>query len=92
MTDTNRLASHVCGSNYKLEGEDVALKPKEEYPEWLWTMDVTRPKPGSDQLEPGTMEYFHALREEQQRRHRTITKGKRFLKDKFIDRKFYEEF
>lgn len=51
--DPHRLASHVCGSNYRLEGEDIELRPKEEYPDWLWTINVERPKPTSEELEKG---------------------------------------
>ncbi len=63
-TDTHKLATHCCGLDYRLEGTDPPLKPDSEYPDWLWTMDVKRPLPSSDQLEPGTMEFFLRCREE----------------------------
>jgi large subunit ribosomal protein L54 len=28
----------VCGSNLLKEGEDIKLKPDDEYPDWLWTL------------------------------------------------------
>ena len=63
-TDTAKLRTHCCGLNYRTEGPEVELKPDSEYPDWLFTMRVERPEPTSDQLEPGTMEYFFATREE----------------------------
>ena len=40
--------SQVCGLNYALEGplsEPVLIKPDSEYPDWLFKMDIKRPKP-----------------------------------------------
>ncbi|GFG30332.1 hypothetical protein Cfor_01569 [Coptotermes formosanus] len=37
-TDTQKLVNYVCGSNLLKEGEDVRLKPDDEYPDWLWTL------------------------------------------------------
>jgi large subunit ribosomal protein L54 len=37
-TDTQKLVNYVCGSNLLKEGEDVKLKPDDEYPDWLWTV------------------------------------------------------
>jgi len=37
-TDTQKLVNYVCGSNLLKEGEDVKLKPDDEYPDWLWTL------------------------------------------------------
>jgi hypothetical protein len=30
--DPHKLVNFVCGSNYKLEGEDIKIKPDSEYP------------------------------------------------------------
>jgi hypothetical protein len=43
--------SEVCGANYLLEGgEPVLIKPDSEYPDWLFTMNVTRPLPSLEQM------------------------------------------
>lgn len=40
-TDAKRLVTHLCGSNLLAEGgQDVELKPNNEYPEWLWNLHV----------------------------------------------------
>ncbi len=74
------LVTHCCGLNYKLDGGHVELKPHSEYPEWLYKMDVNRPEPTSDELEPGTMEYFLALKQEANVRYRTLHKKKKKTK------------
>ncbi len=79
-TDTAKLATHCCGLNYKLEGEEVALKPESDYPDWLWTMNVKRPRPASHELEYGTMEYFETLKKEDQRRWRTLQQNRKSRK------------
>ena len=76
-TDTNKLLSHCCGLNYRTEGdwsEPVELKPDTEYPDWLWKIDVKRPRPTSDELEYGTLEYFKALEKEAEIRFRSHMK------------------
>jgi large subunit ribosomal protein L54 len=37
-TDPQKLVNYVCGSNLLKEGEDIKLKPDDEYPDWLWTL------------------------------------------------------
>ena len=40
--------SQVCGLNYQLEGplsEPIPIKEDAEYPDWLFKMDIKRPKP-----------------------------------------------
>ena len=73
-TDAEKLLTHCCGLNYHLEGEEVKLKADEEYPDWLWELDVKRPRPTSYELEEGTLEYFLALREEQMKRNNQIAR------------------
>lgn len=36
--DTTKLVNFVCGSNILKEGQDVQIKPDNEYPEWLWSV------------------------------------------------------
>ena len=63
-TDPYKLQKYCCGSNYFLEGEDVELKPDSEYPDWLWKMDIKRPKPKAHEMEPGTIEYYKQVQKE----------------------------
>lgn len=72
-TDPKKLVSHCCGLNYKLEGDEVELKPDSEYPDWLWKMDVKRPWPKSDELEPGTLAYFKACEIEHAERYQRLS-------------------
>lgn len=64
-TDPHKLTKYVCGSNYKIDGEDVEIKPDSEYPDWLFTMDVKRPKPNSWEMEDkNTIAFYEQCREE----------------------------
>ncbi|GLH09704.1 39S ribosomal protein L54, mitochondrial [Gryllus bimaculatus] len=38
VEDANKLVNYVCGSNILKEGEDIKIKPDNEYPEWLWSI------------------------------------------------------
>ena len=43
-----QLVSQVCGLNYQLEGplsEPIPIKEDAEYPDWLFKLDIKRPKP-----------------------------------------------
>eukprot|EP00095_Tigriopus_kingsejongensis_P009973 maker-scaffold17_size721972-snap-gene-5.12 protein:Tk09973 transcript:maker-scaffold17_size721972-snap-gene-5.12-mRNA-1 annotation:"GH12746" len=74
--DTHKLVNFCYGLNYQLEGEEVALKPAEEYPDWLWTMNMKRPKPPARDMDPDTMEYYEKLNEEYQaRKQRLISRS-----------------
>ena len=65
-TDPEKLVNFVCGSDYRTEEHregDVPIKPDSEYPSWLFTMDVTRPKPNAIDMEnKNTIEYYERLR------------------------------
>ena len=37
-TDAKKLVNYVCGSNLMQTGEDVQIKPDNEYPDWLWSV------------------------------------------------------
>merc|ERR1719340_548116 len=67
-TDPEKLVNFVCGSDYRTEEHregDVPIKPDSEYPSWLFTMDVTRPKPKAIDMEnKNTIEYYEQLRQE----------------------------
>ncbi|XP_033735675.1 39S ribosomal protein L54, mitochondrial-like [Pecten maximus] len=56
--DTHKLANYLCGGNIYKTGEEIQLKPKEEYPEWLWDLRIDRKAPDLDELEYGSYEYW----------------------------------
>lgn len=60
-SDPEYLVSHVAGSNYLKEGEDVKIKDDSEYPDWIWNLNLGRPKK-PDELEFGTKEYWESLK------------------------------
>ena len=78
------MTTYLCGSNYKLEGEDVQLKPDSEYPDWLFTMDIKRPKPKSWEIEDKqSLEYFRATALEAKVKWKRLhQKGLRGLRDR----------
>ena len=79
-TDANKLVTHCCGLNYKLEGEEVKLKEDSEYPKWLFEMDIKRPKPEAEMMEnKNSFEYFEKLTEEYKFRKRRVAKQRRKL-------------
>merc|ERR1719232_1834908 len=77
VTDPYKLQEYCCGSNYFLEGEDVKLKEDSEYPDWLWTLDVKRPRPRAHELEPGTIPYYIQLQQEEKEHWRHLVKNKK---------------
>lgn len=38
--DPNKLVTYCCGLNYFIEGEEVKLKPDNEYPDWLYDVYI----------------------------------------------------
>ena len=83
-TDPEKLVNYCCGANYNLEGEEVKLKPNEEYPDWLFTMDVKRPRPKSWEIEDKeSLAYFEACRDEARIKWRRLSsQGLIGLRDK----------
>ena len=82
--DPEKLVKYCCGANYKLDGEEIELKPDSEYPDWLFTMDVKRPKPRSWEIEDkNSLEYFFATRDEARMKWKRLHKmGLIGLKDR----------
>ena len=82
--DPEKLLNYCIGANYKLEGEEIKLKPDSEYPEWLFTMDVKRPKPKSWEIEDkNSLAYFEACRVEASHKWKRLHKqGLIGLKDR----------
>ncbi|KAG8227014.1 hypothetical protein J437_LFUL000320 [Ladona fulva] len=44
-SDPEKLVNYVCGSNILKKGEDIKLKPDNEYPSWLWDLRTGKPPP-----------------------------------------------
>ncbi|XP_051233973.1 39S ribosomal protein L54, mitochondrial [Dicentrarchus labrax] len=75
--DTVRLTTHAVGVNIFKQGEDPPLKPPEEYPEWLYQLNLGEPKK-LNELNSDTWEYWKRLRKENIWRHNRLNKGKKF--------------
>jgi large subunit ribosomal protein L54 len=57
--------------------KNFQIKPDEEYPEWLWTLNTGPPKT-LDELDPETKEYWKKLRKINLRRNNTLSKLRKF--------------
>ncbi|KAG8519119.1 39S ribosomal protein L54, mitochondrial [Galemys pyrenaicus] len=75
--DPVRLTTHAMGVNIYKEGQDVALKPDAEYPEWLFHMNLGPPKK-LEELDPETREYWRLLRKQNIWRHNRLSKNQKF--------------
>ncbi|OWF44007.1 39S ribosomal protein L54, mitochondrial-like [Mizuhopecten yessoensis] len=56
--DPHKLVNYLCGGNIYKTGEEIELKPEEEYPDWLWELRIDRKAPDLEQLEYGSYEYW----------------------------------
>ncbi|XP_076009548.1 large ribosomal subunit protein mL54 [Genypterus blacodes] len=74
--DLEKLTSYAVGVNILKQGEDPKLKPPEEYPEWLFQLNLGEPK-SVHELEPESWEYWKRLRKENIWRHNRLNKGKK---------------
>ncbi|XP_021492521.1 large ribosomal subunit protein mL54 [Meriones unguiculatus] len=75
-TDPAQLTTHAMGVNIYKEGEDVALKPDSEYPEWLFQVNLGPPKK-LEELEPESRKYWRLLRKQNIWRHNCLSKNKK---------------
>lgn len=75
--DPVRLTSYAVGVNILKQGEDPKLKPHEEYPEWLFQLNLGMPKK-LHELESDTWEYWKRMRKENIWRSNRLHKGKKF--------------
>jgi len=75
--DAARLTSYAVGANILKQGEDPKLKPVEEYPEWLFQLNLGAPKK-LNELEPDSWEYWKRLTKENARRTNRLHKGRKF--------------
>ncbi|XP_055969198.1 large ribosomal subunit protein mL54 [Sorex fumeus] len=76
-TDPARLTTHAMGVNIYKGGEDVALKPDSEYPEWLFQMNLGPPKT-LEELDPESREYWRLLRKQNIWRNNRLSKSRKF--------------
>ncbi|TMS20166.1 39S ribosomal protein L54, mitochondrial-like [Larimichthys crocea] len=75
--DPIRLTSYAVGVNIFKQGEDPQLKPPEEYPEWLFKLNLGEVKK-LHELDTDTWEYWKRLRKENMWRFNRLHKGKKF--------------
>ncbi|XP_077389768.1 large ribosomal subunit protein mL54 isoform X1 [Festucalex cinctus] len=75
--DPVRLTTYAVGVNFYKEGEDPKLKPVEEYPEWLFQLNLGAPYK-LNELEEDSWEYWRRVRKENIWRHNRLQKGKKF--------------
>ena len=71
------MVNYVCGLNYRIdEGhqEPVKIKEDSEYPDWLWTIDVTRPLPPLEERDPNTKEYWLQVQRDMKRQYNRLSK------------------
>ena len=60
ITDPKILQTQCVGIQLEEGKDEIALKPDEEYPDWLWQMS-TQPKFLPEHFEEGTEDYYRAL-------------------------------
>lgn len=63
-TDPEKLTKFCCGANIYKEGSDPELKTDDEYPEWLWNLDLEPHKRTIDDLDKDTFRYWKKLRKQ----------------------------
>ncbi|XP_040039639.2 large ribosomal subunit protein mL54 [Gasterosteus aculeatus] len=75
--DPVRLTSYAVGVNILKQGEDPQLKPHDQYPEWLFQMNLGKPQK-LQELDSETWEYWKRLRKEKIWHSNRLHKGKKF--------------
>nr|SVE87160.1 EOG090X0KWJ [Daphnia similis]SVE87786.1 EOG090X0KWJ [Daphnia similis] len=76
-TDTEKLVSYVCGSNILKQGQDVQLKPDSEYPDWLWSLRLTKPPP-LEEMDQNSIQYWRRLRKLNNQRQSRLMKLRKY--------------
>uniref|UniRef100_A0A8C4SSL6 Large ribosomal subunit protein mL54 n=1 Tax=Erpetoichthys calabaricus TaxID=27687 RepID=A0A8C4SSL6_ERPCA len=74
--DPVKLTSHAMGVNIFKDGQDPVLKASEEYPQWLFQLDLGPPKKLSE-LDPESIQYWRHIRKQNIWRANKLSKGKR---------------
>ncbi|XP_068599913.1 large ribosomal subunit protein mL54 [Brachionichthys hirsutus] len=75
--DPVRLTSYAVGVNIFKQGEDPELKPPEQYPDWLFQLNLGLPKT-LQEMDPEDWQYWRRLRKENIWRSNRLHKGKKF--------------
>ncbi|KAK9888922.1 hypothetical protein WA026_001142 [Henosepilachna vigintioctopunctata] len=75
-TDPEKLVNYAMGINIYKTGEELKLKPDNEYPDWLWTLR-TGPIP-LEELDPNSKQYWRKIRKMGLRRNNKMNSLKRF--------------
>ncbi|XP_007240181.1 39S ribosomal protein L54, mitochondrial isoform X2 [Astyanax mexicanus] len=75
--DPEKLVSHAVGVNIFKQGEDPPIKPKDEYPEWLFQLNLG-PAKKLEEMDSESHEYWKRLRKENIWRFNRLHKGKKF--------------
>uniref|UniRef100_A0A3Q3XEB5 Large ribosomal subunit protein mL54 n=1 Tax=Mola mola TaxID=94237 RepID=A0A3Q3XEB5_MOLML len=75
--DPVRLTSYAMGVNIFKQGEDPLLKPPDQYPEWLFQLNLGAPQK-LHELDWDTWKYWQRLRKENIWRFNRLHKGKKF--------------
>ncbi|CAK9302445.1 unnamed protein product [Gordionus sp. m RMFG-2023] len=66
--DIQKLCNYACGANYIKDQPVIPLKPDSEYPDWLWNLNLGKPKP-IEELDPETYYYWFRVRKLHKRRN-----------------------
>ncbi|CAG07959.1 unnamed protein product [Tetraodon nigroviridis] len=75
--DPVTLTTYAVGVNVFKQGEDPMLKPPEQYPEWLFRLNLGAAQK-IHELEADTWKYWKRLRKENIWRFNKLHKGKKF--------------
>lgn len=76
-TDPEKLVKYACGTNIYKTGEDILLKPDNEYPDWLWSIRLGPPPP-LEELNPESKEYWRRIRKLAMRRNNKLHQLRKF--------------
>nr|CAG4647585.1 EOG090X0KWJ [Megafenestra aurita]SVE92796.1 EOG090X0KWJ [Megafenestra aurita] len=76
-TDPGKLVNNVCGSNIMKQGQDVALMPDSEYPDWLWSLRLGKPPP-LEEMDQESLAYWRRLRKLNLRRQTKLMGLRRY--------------
>lgn len=73
-TDAETLTRYCCGANIYKDGSDPELKPDNEYPDWLWSLDINPFGKTVDDLDKDTFKYWRYIRKEHMKRNNAKAK------------------
>ncbi|EUB56686.1 39S ribosomal protein L54, mitochondrial [Echinococcus granulosus] len=59
--DAYKLVNFCC-INYRIDDQPIPLKPDSEYPDWLWSIRVSRRPPKLVEIDPDSYYYWRRIR------------------------------